>query len=154
MRDRLVRLRSALLADARRVRDWVWNAWRHPARRERVKATAAFAFIVAFTAGSIDYLITGGPDWNPGGEAYAMEAPQPRVLAAAAPATLSLPAPPGLTPAAPLEIDYSWTSEELLGGPDAAAPVIFADAGVGFIAKPLAAAEPSTASLAPKAPRY
>jgi hypothetical protein len=38
-----------------------------PAARERALASAVFAGIFVVALGSLDYLITGGPDWNPGG---------------------------------------------------------------------------------------
>jgi|CXWL01.1.fsa_nt_gi hypothetical protein len=57
----------ALVASAVRLR-------RDAAYRERALGIGAFAFIFAFTIASIDYLITGGPDWNPGAPAIVQEA--------------------------------------------------------------------------------
>ena len=80
-------------------------------------AQATFALIAAFTLGSLDYLIArGGPDWNPGGVAYAMEPPRTYLAATPAPDIVA-EAPPALD-AAPETVDYSVTSEVLLGGPE------------------------------------
>ena len=93
--------------------------WRDPAKRDRVKAHLAFVLIFGFVVSSVDYLITGGPDWNPAGEAYAMEMRGPRSYAAPVRAE-----PTALTATAEQEaaaveaIDYSFTTETLLGGPD------------------------------------
>lgn len=91
-----------------------------PAIRERALASAVFAGIFAFGIASIDYLITGGPDWNPGalGQAYAMEmtAPAPRLTA-----FVSAEPPSGEAPrleAVEEEVDYSIPTEVLLGGPE------------------------------------
>lgn len=93
-----------------------------PAQRERAFAGAVFAGIFAFGAMSVDYLITGGPDWNPGGVAYAMEAPgapfaQPHMHTRAV-ADNAEPPPILLTSISEDVVDYSYTSEELLGGFD------------------------------------
>lgn len=86
--------------------------------RERALASAVFASIFAFGVLGMDYLITGGPDWNPGGaEAYAMEIPQPTFVTQRprqATEDTTPPAPPQLTYVA---IDYSAADADLLGGP-------------------------------------
>lgn len=92
--------------------------WRDPAKRDRVKAHLAFLLIFGFVVSSVDYLITGGPDWNPAGEAYAMEMPGPRSYAApvrAEPTNLVVTTEEELLVD---EVDYSFTTETLLGGPD------------------------------------
>lgn len=99
---------------------FVTNSWRRAVHQERILATTTFALIFATTLTCVDFLITGAPDWNPGGEAYAME-PVRRV--AAAPVSeeeLKTPEVVTLTTAlVERRIDYSYTSEVLLGGPDA-----------------------------------
>lgn len=85
--------------------------------RERALASAVFAGIFAFGVVSLDYLITGGPDWNPGamGQAYAMELSPHHFAATQTPADRS-GSPPPLRPTVE-EIDYSVPTEVLLGGP-------------------------------------
>ena len=87
------------------------------AARDRAAAVSTFAFIFAFAVLSVDYVVTGGPDWNP--DAEAAELPAAYTRAAVSP-------PPRLSDAAqreqpavvePAEIDYSFTTEDLLGGP-------------------------------------
>lgn len=98
---------------------FVTNSWRRAVHEERILATTTFALIFATTLTCVDFLITGAPDWNPGGEAYAME-PVRRV--AAAPLSEELKTPEVVTLTAALverRIDYSYTNEVLLGGPDA-----------------------------------
>lgn len=97
---------------------FVTNSWRRAVHQERILATTTFALIFATTLTCVDFLITGAPDWNPGGEAYAME-PVRRV---AAPVVDELKAPEVITlTAAAIErrIDYSYTDQVLLGGPGA-----------------------------------
>lgn len=95
------------------------NVRANVAVRERALASAVFAGIFAFGALGIDYLITGGPDWNPGGaEAYAMEIPQSAAVAPRQSQITQETAPP-VHRSAFSEIDYSVAGEELLGGPDA-----------------------------------
>jgi len=104
--------------------------WRDPAKRDRVKAHLAFVLIFGFVVSSVDYLITGGPDWNPTGEAYAMEMPGPRNYAAPTRAEpTNLAATTEEQAALIEEIDYSFTAETLLGGPETvlanSAPITF-----------------------------
>jgi hypothetical protein len=109
---RIRRLTGVILS---RMCGWALRVWRDEPARERAQAIAAFACIFAFTFASIDYLITGGPDWNPGGEAYAMEAAPSR--APAPPPSIASEPPPTLATLTVAEPDYRFTSEELLGGP-------------------------------------
>lgn len=87
--------------------------------RERALACATFVAIFGVTIGSVDYLITGGPSWNPGGEAYAYEAPPPR----AEPPSPTLagyepPPPPPIYAEDYAIFEYAAMSPEaLLGGP-------------------------------------
>lgn len=121
------RLGLLLQSCGRRLRAWA-GGWRDPVRRDRMKARAAFAFIALFTVASIDYLITGGPEWNPGaGEAHAMALPHSQRVSAPAPApVIIVEAPPTLT-VAHVEPDYSFTDEILLGGPEPASETAPAD---------------------------
>ncbi|UPT64367.1 MAG: hypothetical protein M0D54_07495 [Hyphomonadaceae bacterium JAD_PAG50586_4] len=116
-RKPLVRARAV----ARRLGRHARAFWAVPANRERSKASAVFAAIFAFTAVGVDYVVTGGPDWNPGGVAYAMEISQTQTRG-----DLVVRAGP-LAPTQTTEedawieiglIDYSFTTETLLGGPD------------------------------------
>jgi hypothetical protein len=116
-RSRFPDVLRAVRRRARRAQVRVLRAWRDPARRERITAKATCALIAALTLGALDYLIAGGgPDWNPVGAAYAMEAPAPRPALATAPVIL-VEAPPALLAAKLDRTDYSVTAEELLGGP-------------------------------------
>lgn len=116
-RKPLVRARAV----ARHVQRQARAFWAVPANRERSKASAVFAAIFAFTAAGVDYVVTGGPDWNPGGVAYAMEINPTQTRG-----DLVVRAGP-LAPTQNAEddawieiapIDYSFTTETLLGGPD------------------------------------
>jgi hypothetical protein len=66
---------------------------------------------------ALDYVITGGPDWNPGAQAYAMElrrlpqAEQPNAT------VLGFEAPPTQPAAIIAQADYSLATEDLLGAP-------------------------------------
>lgn len=103
-------------AGARRIAGVVTRSWRRAVREERILATATFALIFATTLSCLDALVTGaGPDWNPGGEAYAMEI-ESRTVEPVRAAPMSL-APIVLETAA--EADFNFTTEVLLGGPDA-----------------------------------
>ena len=78
---------------------------------------ATFAFIGLFAVGSVDAIITGGADFDTGATAYAMEYPASRV-------TDFAPAVPHVDPPQPVEtlkaadVDYSFTTEALLGAPE------------------------------------
>lgn len=107
-------------AGARRIAGVVTRSWRRAVREERILATATFALIFATTVSCLDALVTGaGPDWNPGGEAYAMEV-ESRTVEPVRAAPLSLA--PIVLETASVQADYSFTTEVLLGGPDAVEP--------------------------------
>lgn len=96
--------------------------WRRDeALRERAAASGAFALIAMFALGSVDYLVTGGPDWNPGGEAQAAELPRaaPILAVERAPEPVVAP-PPSLILVAAALPDWSVAAEDLLGGPEPA----------------------------------
>lgn len=83
---------------------------------------ATFAFIGLFAIGSVDAIITGGADFAPG-QAYAAEFRPTRVTPVAQPAAEILAAEEEAAAAEALksagEVDYSFTTEELLGAPEA-----------------------------------
>lgn len=105
-----------LVAAARRLASKVrCNA----ALREHALASATFAGILALGAVGLDYVITGGPDWNPGGaQAYAMEIASPSFVPRSQPHATEAPnlMPPHRSLGF-VEIDYSNATEDLLGGP-------------------------------------
>lgn len=80
---------------------------------------ATFAFIGVFALGSVDAIITGGADLHVA-SAYAGEMPAPARMVQPRPAETAAdlvePAPE-IKPATKENIDYSFTTEELLGGP-------------------------------------
>jgi len=106
---------------AQRARTFIVRAWRKAVQQEKVLATATFALIFATTISCLDYLVTGAPDWNPGGEAYAMDMVQTeQVVLRARPMSLAPLAPQ----AEQVEmVDYSYTEEVLLGDIDVILPV-------------------------------
>ena len=127
------------------------------AARERVAAAAVFAGIFVFAIGSVDYLITGGPDWNPGAPQIVASQTVERAAATSLRVdAVELP-PPQL---APIELaEASGPVGELLGGPEYFEAALFSQAvdrfGDGEPAKP-AIATYAAAQLAtddkPKAP--
>lgn len=83
---------------------------------------ATFAFIGLFAIGSVDAIITGGVDFAPG-SAYAAEYQPARAMPAPAPAAVAAveaaEAEDVATKSADgADIDYSFTTEVLLGGPE------------------------------------
>lgn len=93
--------------------------WASAEKRDRMKMHLAFVLVFALLVTGTDYVITGGVEWNPGGEAYAMELPQSPQLAEAT--VRAGPLPPAEVKEEFVElapIDYSFTTETLLGGPD------------------------------------
>lgn len=138
--------------------------WRDDAAyRARAYGVAAFACIFAFTIASLDYLITGGPDWNPGAPAIMQEAHAAtieRVTQLNPPRIEALEVMATMTPA-PLEEEVSFallSADDLLGGPDelsmasdALPPYVeYADES----GKPLRAALITMASPAPNALKH
>lgn len=110
-------LMAALGRAWRRLHRYYRTLRHDPAARDRAAAVSTFAFIFAFAVLSVDYVVTGGPDWNPDAEAAELPAAYTRV---------AVPPPPRLPHAAPperpavvepAEVDYSLTTEDLLGGP-------------------------------------
>ncbi|HYD88006.1 MAG TPA: hypothetical protein VEA80_11060 [Vitreimonas sp.] len=98
------------------------QSWRRAVRQERMLATATFALIASTTLAGLDYVITGdAPDWTPVDAAYAQEV---RVVAhhVEAPASIKIEPPSPLTETRAEVADFSFTTEVLLGGPDATEP--------------------------------
>jgi hypothetical protein len=99
------------------------------AYRKNACASAAIVAAAAFTVFSIDYLITGGPDWNPGAprivpEAHAATLERAPPAAALHVQTLDLMA---IAPLAPLEEEVAFatlSADDLLGGPEDVEPTL------------------------------
>ena len=118
-RDR--RLVAIVRSLPRRGYAWLQSLRYDPAARERASATAAFALIFAFGAASLDYLITGGPDWNPGAEAAALGRRPAIAVQALAPSDFVGVPQLELASLAPMA-EAPQPTEDLLGGPDAILP--------------------------------
>ncbi len=88
-----------------------------PAARERALASAVFAGIFMFAALSMDYLITRGPDWNPGGTELSVQAVERVAATSLHMATAETP-PTGREPDAVEPAELDGPIAELLGGPD------------------------------------
>lgn len=103
----------------RKARVALWQFKRSPEQQDRAAMVATFAFISLFAIGSVDAIITGGADFAPG-SAYAAEY-RPARVATVTPLAASVAAEDA-APTADLksvgEVDYSFTNEELLGGPE------------------------------------
>lgn len=104
----------------RRLRVAAWRFKRSPEQQDRAAMYATFAFIGLFAVGSVDAVVTGGADFAPG-SAYAAEYRATQISARAAPlsaaAEESKPADTAKS-AEGAAIDYSTTTEVLLGGPE------------------------------------
>lgn len=146
-----MRARTAL----RHARVWLWRFKRSPEQRDRAAAFATFAFIGLFALASFDAVVTGGADFD-AGDAYAMSYASERVIAPTpAPAPVVEPEAPEEAVKAVVveEIDYSYTTEELLGGPEETAfdETLFenavADGGKGEASAPVADVNLKAAAL-------
>lgn len=103
----------------RHARVAVWRFKRSPEQQDRASMIATFAFIGVFAVGSVDAIITGGADFHVA-NAYAGEMPAPaRVVQhqSAETAAELIEATAEIKPATKENVDYSFTTEELLGGP-------------------------------------
>src|SRR5690606_6884931 len=106
----------------RRARASLWRFKRSPVRQDRAAMAATFAFIGLFAIGSVDAIITGRADFAPGA-AYASEYQAVRVVTPA-PEPVEVAAVEEPEPDNPVKtadgapIDYSYTTEILLGGPE------------------------------------
>ncbi|ANP47415.1 hypothetical protein [Candidatus Viadribacter manganicus] len=103
----------------RRGRVALWRFKRSPEQQDRAAMVATFAFIGLFAIGSVDAIIMGRADFAPG-SAYAAEY-QPERMLTPAPARVVAPvdeaAVEEAVKSAASDIDYSFTTEVLLGGP-------------------------------------
>jgi hypothetical protein len=97
----------------------LWRFKRSPEQRDGAAAIATFAFIGLFALGSVDAVITGGADFGPSA-AYANEYRSAPVVTAQAdaPAVIAEEPEQAVKTIAPEEVDYSFTTEVLLGGPE------------------------------------
>lgn len=142
------------------------SRWRDDgAYRASAYGVAAFACIFAFTVASLDYLITGGPDWNPGAPAIMQEAHAAtieRVTQLNPPRIEALEVMATMTPA-PLEEEVSFallSADDLLGGPDDLFMASGMDALPPYVdyadesGKPLRAALITAAAPAPNALKH
>ncbi|MEZ5956450.1 MAG: hypothetical protein R3C27_04475 [Hyphomonadaceae bacterium] len=104
----------------RKARVGLWRFKRSPKQQDRAAMVATFAFIGLFAVGSVDAIITGRADFAPG-SAYAAEYTAARV-APRAPAVVAAVEEPKAEDAtktvSDANIDYSYTTETLLGGPE------------------------------------
>ena len=103
----------------RHARVALWRFKRSPQQQDRASMIATFAFIGVFAVGSVDAIVTGGADFSVA-NAYAGEMPAPaRVIQRQPEAAISEPAEEtaAIKPATKENVDYSFTAEELLGGP-------------------------------------
>jgi len=93
---------------------------RDPVARERSLAAGVFALIFAGLVGGVDYVITGGPAWNPNREVQITFAPPQAYVRAPAPTFTNYTPPPSLPVAEAYDVrDYGTPMEDLLGGPSA-----------------------------------
>ena len=102
----------------RHARVGLWRFKRSPAQQDRAAMVATFAFIGLFAVGSVDAIITGGADFAPG-SAYAAEYTPARVAGPASVTAAEAPKEDDTAKTAvTANIDYSFTTETLLGGPE------------------------------------
>jgi hypothetical protein len=116
--QRLRQIGPQLHTAYRHARAALWRFRRSPVRQDRAAMLATFVCIGVFTAWSVDAIVTGGADFGPS-PAYAVEYREPihAPTALAAPAAPE-EAPPVLKTAMLEDVDYSFTTEVLLGGPE------------------------------------
>jgi hypothetical protein len=131
----------------RHARVWLWRFKRSPEQRDRAAAMTTFAFIGLFALGSVDAIVTGGADFGPG-NAYAGEYSSPRIIAPAAASAPTVETPveaEAQKTVAPEHVDYSFTTEELLGGPEPLLAISGEPMAEGFVIdgeKPFQTLEP------------
>jgi hypothetical protein len=85
--------------------------------RDRIACVSAFAFVFTFFIGSVDAIVTGAADFNPGAEAAEMPRTHVQHVTYTPPVFQDAEAPPEAFEAIEL-VDYSFTNETLLGGPE------------------------------------
>jgi hypothetical protein len=113
---------AARMADrlGQRLAAWFQAFRADPDARERASAVAAFAFIFAFGAASLDYVITGGPDWSPGAAAAPLNHPT-RIVTQASQA-IAYETPPELPEVELVAYEPTGPIPDLLGGPETELP--------------------------------
>ncbi len=123
--------------------------------RERLMAMGAFAGLALVMAASCDYLLSGGPDWNPSAEAAPYRAEAYLTLTAlpeipyAPPAELAAAPEEDLEQATVTRVSYTAPAGVLLGGPlpgdelDAPAVIVYAHEGPAPFGEYEAPAEPN-----------
>ncbi|MEQ1820113.1 MAG: hypothetical protein ABL871_16035 [Terricaulis sp.] len=135
----------------RKARVALWRFKRSPEQQDRAAMVATFAFIGLFAIGSVDAIITGGADFAPG-SAYAAEYRPARVMPTSAPSTETLAVEEDVDANEALksagEIDYSFTTEELLGGPEPVLAVVEEPVVESFSFEGLKASAEPVASVA------
>lgn len=126
--------------------------------REGLAAVGAFAALALFAAASLDYLVSGGPDWNPSAQAAPYLSADRYVTLSSLPEIAYAPPQPSPEPTLAVEEAqpprvYPSTTEELLGGPIDGAAIGVEDAALANErlkrGAPLAQVEPALAK--PKA---
>lgn len=96
----------------------LWRFKRNPQQQDRVAMVATFAFIGLFAVGSVDAIVMGRADFAPG-SAYAAEYRPERMVTLAPVVTAPVEETVTETALKSAEsgVDYSFTTEILLGGP-------------------------------------
>lgn len=132
----------------RKARVALWQFKRSPEQQDRAAMVATFAFISLFAIGSVDAIVTGGADFAPG-SAYAAEFRPTRIAPVAAPAEAAALEETASTAdmKSAGEIDYSFTTEELLGGPEPVLAIVEEPAVEGFSFEGLKASAEPVATL-------
>jgi hypothetical protein len=106
----------------RHARVGLWRFKRSPEQQDRATMVATFAFIGVFAVGSVDAIVTGGADFGVA-SAYASEMPAATRIVRPPPAVQVPVLVEVVEDVAPTKavadehVDYSFTTEELLGGP-------------------------------------
>jgi hypothetical protein len=119
-KQRVREIGPRLLTAFRKARIALWRFKRSPEQQDRAAMVATFAFIGVFAIGSVDAIVTGGADFAPG-SAYAAEFTPTRIIPAATPAIEPVAVEEAAlteTAKGAGEMDYRFTLEILLGGPE------------------------------------
>lgn len=108
--------RNAVLS-LRHLPGWLVRTARDPAGRDRVLAAGVFSAIFAVGMASADYVITGGPDWNPGAFDLPRQEYVELTAAPAIPADYEPPPAPVIDDEPAQFYSASVSADDLLGGP-------------------------------------
>jgi hypothetical protein len=132
----------------RKTRVTLWRFKRSPEQQDRAAMFATFAFIGLFAVGSVDAVITGGADFAPG-SAYAAEYTPVRMTPVVAPVVEQAAEEAAPEEAVKMagEVDYSFTTEVLLGAPEPELAVIEEVQGFAFDTDKLKVSEPVAGTL-------